>query len=196
MKIIQSYLKSIAEVNALDIADSGNNAGKWVFHHGMLFLSPDIWWHPFGSKTYKRKTMHEGIDILFYMDNNKQIQNLDTNTLILSATSGRIINICDDFIGKSIIISNDTCQKQNHDFDLIFVYAHILPNKNIKTGMDLNKGDIIAKIAKTDKKKTLLSPHLHFSVIEISKTIPAEDLTWKLFSDITSKINLINPFYL
>ena len=192
MDIIQSFLKKIAEINNLDIIKSNKGTGEWLFHHGMLFSSPDTWWqNRNGSQHGKRKTLHEGIDILFFKDNNKQIQKLDTNTLIPTATNGEVINICDDFISKSIVVRHNISFQQ--ELDLIFVYAHILPDTRIKIGTNLKQDDIIATIAKTDKKKTTLLPHLHLSVIEIPKNTRAEYLNWKLFSDRTSKLNLINP---
>ena len=194
MGIIQSYLEKIVEINNLDIIKSETGAGKWIFHHGMLFSSPDTWWkNRDGSQPDKRKTAHEGIDILFFKDKNKQIQKLNTDTLIPAATNGKIINICDDFIGKSIIVRHSISFKQK--LDLIFVYAHILPDSSIKIGASLKQGDIIATIAKTDKKKTTLPPHLHFSVIEIPKEISAENLNWNFFSDKKSRLNLMNPLF-
>ncbi|MCK5100698.1 MAG: M23 family metallopeptidase [Desulfobacteraceae bacterium] len=192
MRIIESYLKKIAEINDLDIADAENRAGEWIFHHGMLFLSPHTWWQSRETpKSDKRKTPHEGIDILFFKDRNKQIQNLGTNTLIPAATDGEVINICHDFIGKSIVVRHNISFMQQ--LDLIFVYAHILPDSMIKVGTALKQGDIIATIAKTEKEKTTLPPHLHFSVIEIPENTPAKNLNWELFSHTASKLNLINP---
>ncbi|MCK5312353.1 MAG: M23 family metallopeptidase [Desulfobacteraceae bacterium] len=192
MDIIRLYLEKIAEINNLDIAKPDKGTGKWIFHHGMLFLSPDAWWqNRNGSQPDKRRTLHEGVDILLFQGMSKQIQKLNTDTLVPSATNGEVINICEDFIGKSIIVRHNISFQQT--LDLIFVYAHILPNSSLKIGTTLKQGDIIASIAKTDKKKTALPPHLHLSVIEIPKQIPAAHLNWDYFSDKTSRINLINP---
>ena len=195
MQKIQSYLEKIADINNLDIALSDNHIGEWVFHHGMLFSSPDTWWQSHKtSKPDKRKTVHEGIDILFYKDKNKHIQQLKADAFIPAYSGGKIINICNDFISKSIIVRHNISLKQR--LDLIIVYAHILPSNKIKVGINLKQGDIIATIARTDKKKTTLPPHLHFSVIEIPKNIPTEHLNWEFFSDKKSKINLMNPLFL
>jgi murein DD-endopeptidase MepM/ murein hydrolase activator NlpD len=188
MKVFQSYLKKIADINHLDIAYAGDNSEGWIFHHAMLFLSKASWWNNL------RKTPHEGIDLIFYKENKgKRIQKLNTDTFIPAATDGKIINICNDFIGKSIVVL-DNSSGQNK-FNIIYVYAHILPVGTMQIGTKLKQGDVIAKIAKTDKKKTTLPPHLHFSVMEIPKGLPAKDLNWKLFSDQGSEINLINPLF-
>ncbi len=195
MQKIQSYLKKIAAVNNLAITASGNQEIEWLFHHGMLFSSPDTWWKSRKtSKPDKRKTVHEGIDILFYKDTSKQIRQLKADALIPAYSDGEVINICDDFISKSIIVRHNISLKQR--LYLIIVYAHILPDSGIKTGSSLKQGDIIATIAKTDKRKTTLPPHLHFSILEIPKNIHAEHLNWDFFSDKKSKINLINPLFI
>jgi len=195
MGIIRSYLEKIAKINNLDIIKSDTGTGKWVFHHGMLFSSPDTWWqNRNGSQPHKRKTLHEGLDILLFRGTNKQIQKLNTDTLIPAATNGKIINICDDFIGKSIVVRHNISFKQK--LDLIFIYAHILPNSSLKIGTSLNQGEIIATISKTDKKRTVPPPHLHLSVIEIPKETPFKHLNWEFFSDRKSRLNMINPLFI
>ena len=195
MGIIQSYLEKIAEINNLDIAASDKGNGKWMFHNGMLFLSPYKWWQDHGVyKTDKRKTAHEGIDILFFKNKNKQIQKLNTDTLIPAATNGKIINLCDDFLGQSIVVLNNSSSQE--ELDIIFVYAHVLPESSITIGTNLKQDEIIASIADTSKIKTPLPPHLHLSVIEIPKNTPAKRLNWKFFSNRENKINLINPLFI
>jgi len=195
MEIIQPYLKNISAINNLSIAESSNKAGKWIFHHGMLFSSPYKWWQGRDRlELAKRKTLHEGLDIIFYEDKNQQIQKLNTGVLIPTATDGKIINICDDFLGQSIIVRHSISFQQ--ELDLIFIYAHILPDIKIKIGSDLKQGDIIASIADTTEKKTTIPPHLHISVIEIPKSTPAKSLTWNLFSGTKTELNLINPIFL
>ncbi|MCP3953375.1 MAG: M23 family metallopeptidase, partial [Desulfobacterales bacterium] len=80
--------------------------------------------------------------------------------------------------------------------DLIFVYAHLLPDSKVKIGDDIKQGEIIASIAATLKTKAAISPHLHLSVMEIPKKIPAKHLNWNFFSDTKSKLNLINPLFI
>lgn len=161
----------------------------------MLFQSPYKWWQNQKSfESDKRKTLHEGLDILFFKDKNKQIQKLKVGTLIPTATDGKIINICHDFIGQSIVVQCKSFFQQK--FDLIFVYAHLLPDSNMKIGNNLKQGDIIASIADVTKKKTTIPPHLHISVVEIPKATLAKHLNWIFFSDTKSKLNLINPLFI
>ncbi len=194
IKIIHSYLKNIATINNLNITITDTKVSDWLFHPGMLFQSPFKWWQNHNNfENGKRKTLHEGIDILFYKDKNRQIQKLKPGALIPAATDGKIINICNDFLGQSIIVLCKSTYQQK--LDLIFVYAHILPDPKVKIGNNIKQGEIIASIAVTLKKKTAISPHLHLSAMEIPKTIPAKYLNWNFFSDSKSKINLINPLF-
>jgi len=192
MDTFQKYLKNISRANNLDISKNDAQGGQWIFHHGMLFQSPDAWWHNrAGSRPEKRNTLHEGVDILFYKNNKNEMKQLNHTTLVPAANSGTVINICHDFIYQSIIIL-DTLSAQNK-FDLIFVYSHIIPISDLTSGSRVNQGEIIATIAKTDKKKTDLPPHLHLSAMEIPKGMPVENLNWKFFTDKESEINLVNP---
>ncbi len=161
----------------------------------MLFQSPFKWWPSYSKlENNKRKTLHEGLDILLFKDKNKQIQKLKIGTLIPTATDGKIINICDDFLGQSIVVLCKSSHKQK--LDLIFVYAHLLPDSKVKIGTDLRQGEIIASIDSTLKNKAAISPHLHLSVMETPKATPGKYLNWNYFSDKNSKRNLINPLFI
>ena len=60
---LEDKIKKLPVSGWSDIAEGKNRIGEWVFHHGMLFLSPYKWWESPGN----RKTIHEGIDILFFI---------------------------------------------------------------------------------------------------------------------------------
>jgi hypothetical protein len=190
---MQSYLNKIAEINNFDISISDNKTSEWIFHHGMLFQSPYKWWQDHNSAApAKRKTLHEGIDLLFLKDKNNQINKLKAGTLIPSSTDGRVINICDDFICKSAVVLHSISLKQK--LDLVFIYAHIFPGSRINVGTELKQGSKIGSVADV-AKKIPIPPHLHLSIAEIPKNIPAKNLNWDFFSNPTSEVNLINPLF-
>ncbi len=193
MAIMQLYLDEICKINRLDIP--GKGLCQWVFHHGMLFSSPHKWWlDPNTTEPALRSTLHEGVDILMYINSSKCIEKLNPGALVPSAADGRIINICDDFLGQSIVVRHNIshCQK----LDLIFVYAHVSPVHTIKADIDISKGDIIASIAPEKSNQGTPSPHLHLSIIEVPKNIAHPKLNWSLFAGTRSEINLINPFFI
>ncbi len=187
MTCFSDYLNSIARINCL--APSGSVSDiVWFFHCGMVFSSPHKWWADFKT----RKTAHEGIDITWYAVNNGRLRQFDENIRVPAMDNGRIVNICDDFLGKTIVVDH-TCSKSAGK-RFVFAYAHIIPEKGIEKGSCLKKDQVIAKICNT-VKNPLLAPHLHFSCIEIEKNTPAGRLDWNLFTS-QEKVNLINPVFL
>ncbi len=77
---------------------------------------------------------------------------------------------------------------------ILFAYAHIIPQKGLKSGQRIRKNEVLATICKNSKNPQL-PPHLHFSCFEIPKNIRPEHLNWDLFSK-SPDINLINPVFL
>ena len=122
-------------------------------------------------------------DKIYYFNDSVKIPAMD---------DGVILNICDDFLGKTIVIKH----RENNFFkkQVLFVYAHILPDQSIKVGMTVKKNNIIATVCDSYKNPQMPC-HLHFSCFETSKEIQDEDLNWNFFSK-RPDINLINPVFL
>ncbi|MBF0259265.1 MAG: hypothetical protein HQK62_10575 [Desulfamplus sp.] len=95
---LNDFLKSITKTNNLPISD----AGEWLFYPGMLFGSRAKWWADWGY----RYTPHEGVDFAFYKTLNKDIGVLDSTVMIPAMADGIILNICDDFLGQSVVIAH------------------------------------------------------------------------------------------
>lgn len=167
-----SFTENLLRHNNLNIDFS-----EWVFYPGMLFRSADIWW----GKGNKRKTLHEGLDICYYRDLNGQIRNLEKETLIPLMSTGEIIKIEDDFIGKSIYVRHQFFKDQGKYLHTI--YGHTTLLNNLKTGDIIQEGDVIATIADPAVRKRFLPPHLHITVALISGKIPAERLNWQSIQD-------------
>ena len=192
MRKFSDYLKVISWVNNL-----GNNQGagqeanspvQWLFHCGMLFSSLNKWWGDFKF----RHAIHEGIDITYFRTRSGEIKCFNPSTRIPAMDNGKIIHICDDFLGQTIVVEHDISISFNRR--ILFVYAHIIPETNVKTGILIHKDDIIATVCDT-KKNPILPPHLHFSCFEVPSYIPPKDLNWKLFSK-NPDIHLIHPVFL
>ena len=182
MNLFQAYLKTIAKLNHLEMPKDE----QWLFYPGMLFLSQEKWWPDKGI----RPTEHEGIDITFYKDKNGIIQNFDRSVDIPLIEKGTVINICQDFLGHSLILEHAV--ETSNSNRIVSVYAHLNLDRKIKTGQDLVKNKVIGKIADTSVKMPLMQPHLHLSFIEIPAGIALDELDWTLFCD-QSRVNLINP---
>ena len=94
MKRFPDYLAALSRVNGL------GQAVQWLFYPGMLFSSRDKWWGDFGI----RSSAHEGIDITYYRTLQGRICCFDDAILVPAMEDGRIINICDDFLGRTLVV--------------------------------------------------------------------------------------------
>ncbi|OQY01027.1 MAG: hypothetical protein B6I26_05335 [Desulfobacteraceae bacterium 4572_130] len=182
---IKDYFDQIALCNNFFFADFS----EWLFYNGMLFGSYEKWWGDFGL----RSNLHEGIDIAMYKDKYGKTKWFDTNIKIPAMAKGGIINICNDFLGKSLIIEHEL--SQNKKSRIISVYAHVCVAKNIYIGRKIRKGDIIANVCDTSRKKSNIPCHVHISIMEVKKKISNHFLNWEFFEVNNSDlVKLFNPW--
>ena len=184
MKRFPEYLAALSRVNGL----GKGQAVQWLFYSGMLFSSRDKWWGDFGI----RSSAHEGIDITYYRTLPGEICCFDDTLLVPAMADGRIINICDDFLGQTLVV--DLEKEDLVGTRVIFVYAHIQPESGLSAGQAIKKNEPIARVGNT-RKNPQLPPHLHFSCFEVEKGVLPEDLNWKLFSKDPAARG-INPVFL
>jgi hypothetical protein len=185
MTKFKNYLKAISQLNELG---NGFNI-QWLFYCGMLFSSRDKWW---GDWRY-RSTPHEGMDICWYRSSaEKKINCFDPEIKIPAMDKGIILNICDDFLGQTIVVEQTDFQTATHF--VLYTYAHIIPETNLKKGDTINSSQVIAKVCDT-RKNPDLPPHLHFSCFEVPISFHGKTLDWNLFCD-PQKTNIIHPFFL
>ncbi len=184
MKKFPGYLAAISRLNGL-----GNGRPiEWLFHCGMLFSSRDKWWGDFGF----RASIHEGIDITYYRTRPEEICCFDDTVQIPAMEDGRIINICDDFLGQTLVVELE--KEGSAETRVIFVYAHILPDSRLGIGCCIKKDEPIARVCDT-RKNPQLPPHLHFSCFEVERGGLPGDLNWTLFSN-NRDIKRIHPVFL
>ncbi len=175
----------------------------------MLMGSNAKWWGDFGT----RHASHEGLDIVMYKDRQGNINLLTPDIEIPAMADCTILNICRDFLASSVVtkfsspnsnpagatdLSNGSASisGSTEKTELVAVYSHIIPGKNLHSGQRLRKYEHIGSIADTSKKKSGIPCHLHISIIELAQGIPVNMLDWRLFGDHSSdKVNLINPLW-
>lgn len=185
MTKFSEYLQAIARVNHL----GHHLKTQWLFYCGMLFLSQKKWW---GDFKY-RPARHEGIDICWHrMDQDDTVHGFTPETRIPAMENGTVLNICDDFLGKTLVVEqkNPTAS----DFKIVFTYAHIVPEPGISIGHQIKKDQVIASVCDTHKNPQL-EPHLHFSCFEIIEPVLETHLDWDVFTD-PEKVNMICPVFL
>jgi hypothetical protein len=157
---------------------------KWIFHKGMLFDSSEKWW---GDKG-KRPAGHEGIDLCQFEKNYGKIEQLNKNIKVPASFSGRIIKIEKDFLGKSVFIKHNNINSKGQN--LYTLYGHIEPLASLKTGIKIEKSQIIGAVSDLSSK---ILPHIHISFAWISESLNPEELTWNNLRK-NELINLIDPF--
>jgi len=199
---IQAYLTTIEQFNYLPMCPSK----EWIFHPGMLFGSPLKWW----SKEGDRATCHEGLDIAMYRNSDGRIISFDPDIQVPAMMGGTILNICHDFLGKSVIVSvqnKDNDPEKDMDSNKIdpgygalgnaIIYSHIHPDASLKPGRSVEIGQFLGCVADTSMKKSGIGCHLHISFIEISTPISAHSLDWGLFvRKDQASIQFYNPLYI
>ncbi|MDY0220103.1 MAG: peptidoglycan DD-metalloendopeptidase family protein [Desulfobacterium sp.] len=179
---IAAYLDAIARINTLPVAHSG----RWVFYQGMLFLSRKKWWADFGI----RHANHEGLDIGIFMNRSNNLEWLETTTRIPAMAGGRIINVCDDFLGQSVIIEHYS----NSISRGVSVYSHLKVPGSIVPGKDVEQNEIIGRIADTTGKKSGIHCHLHISLMEIATLIKESKIDWQIMGEPDpGVVKLFNP---
>jgi len=183
MKRFSRYLAALSRANAL-----GDHV-EWLFYPGMLQESRDKWWDDFG----RRPCAHEGMDICFYRTKTKKMNHLSKTAQIPAMDNGIVLNICNDFLGQSLVVTHG--KETFGSPDVILVYSHLEIQKNIAPGSRLEKDQIIARVFDTSQKQSKLLPHLHISCIELTRQTPVDALDWGLFAD-REKVNLINPVFI
>jgi len=188
MNKFSDYLQAISHINNLGDGLENGRKVQWLFYCGMLLSSKDKWWGNFKL----RQSAHEGIDITYYRTYPDEIQNFDDSIKIPAMDDGIILNICDDFLAQTLVVEHENSMLFNRR--TLFVYAHIIPEKNLKTGHIIKKQDVIARVSDTYKNPQL-PPHLHFSCFEVLKKVQPEYLNWNLFSK-NIDVNLIHPVFL
>lgn len=146
----------------------------WLLQPGMGFAEPDKWWSDRGA----RPTRHEGLDLTAYQDKANGEHPLTEGTIIPPLYGGQLINIIDDFLGRTVIIDHGIINRQNQN--LHGFYAHLSPAANLKSRAILNATDSLGTIASGNH---ICPPHLHISTVWISRDFPVERLSWPDFNE-------------
>ena len=203
MKAFTRYLDQIARVNGLALENTGTEASSdeakitWLFYPGMLQDSRDKWWADFGL----RHAMHEGIDICFYASNSR-ISALPPGTRVPAMFDGTLINVADDLLGQSMVVSYSSGFKPPgfqpsgaKEKNLVLVYSHLEVDKGLTPGTRIYRDQVIARTFDTRIKNSKLLSHIHLSCMIVPKGVPPLDMNWSLFPD-RKQVEYINPVFL
>jgi hypothetical protein len=183
MSGFRQYLGAVASANQL-----GSDV-EWLFYPGMLWDSRLKWW---GDFRY-RPAAHEGIDICFYRTRTGPVRHLPAGALVPAWSSGTVMNVCEDFLGRSLVV--ETGINSSDDTRILEIYAHLSVSEEFTPGIQVQTGQAIARIADTHARGSVLPPHLHLSCIEVPASIPGHELNWSLFPR-RHKVNVLPPVFM
>jgi hypothetical protein len=142
---------------------------RWVFEPGMAFLSESKWW----DKGY-RGHRHNGLDLRLYVTRNGTIKTMPEDAKIPIIYEGKIVRGIKDFLGYTLFVAHEIFEKNSQ---LFTIYGHVKQTEDILPGRFLKEGAVITTLAVTNGK---VPAHLHLSAVLIPKSIPLEELTWKI----------------
>jgi hypothetical protein len=171
------------------VQENGLHAGRfveWIFYPGMLFGALNTWWGHQGNRT----SPHEGLDLCLYKDRHNRIFQLGEKTKIPVMYHGVIVKVMDDFLGQSVLVEHRPADLNKGLFYTI--YGHTVPDRDLKIGMGIHQGDIIATIADTVQTKKNVLPHLHVSIGWAPQAISYDQLDWDRISA-QEVLTLIDP---
>jgi murein DD-endopeptidase MepM/ murein hydrolase activator NlpD len=160
----------------------------WAFCPGMVFGSTDKWWGDHGQRDFP----HEGVDLCLYENFDGQLLRLDATTRIPVIAGGVVRAIFKDYLGRAIIVEHDDFQ--NGEGTCLSVYAHTLPREDLRPGVPVRAGDIIATIADTRRSKAKILPHLHLSLGRPSPDLVYEPFVWNIMRD-PDQVALLDPMH-
>jgi len=176
------FIEHLIKINKLDECDFDH----LVFFSQMMFRSMGKWWNGGGV----RPVPHEGLDLCFFVNSQNDKFRLDETTDVPLIYDGIIVQVMDDYLGKTVIVSHHPDGKTQSS--LLTIYGHVFPDDNLRVGDKINEGDVFATISGVDNRQTTLLPHLHISLARPDMLPPADQLTWELLNKIDRSV-FINP---
>jgi len=157
----------------------------WIFKPGMAFQSGMKWWGDLG----KRDTIHEGIDLLWYLDHKGREKMVQNRLSVPAPEKGQIQKVIRDYLGYSIFIRHPVSYGAYTLFSLL---GHVTPPPTLNEGDTVKQGDVIAGLTLFPEKKSGMKSHIHFSLAWIHKTYDTDSLNWESLTN-DRNITLIDP---
>jgi len=147
---------------------------RWLFAPGMLFKDKESWW-PGGRP---RLHPHEGVDLRQFVDRHGQVHSLTAKTVIPAMYDGTVIDIFDDFLGKSILLAHGPLDQ---GLILHAIYGHIAPAAGLAINDTVREGEPLATLAATGKSD--IPPHLHLSILLMARQAGPGEIRWESIND-------------
>lgn len=154
---------------------------QWALQPGMLYAADSTWWG--ARKTRPRP--HEGLDLCTFSDRQGELHSLGAGTLIPALFSGQVVAMFADFLGQSILLTHH----QHGGRRLCSILAHVMAEPHVAIGYPCHEGEIIARIAKS--QKAAIPAHLHLSTLWLTGAL-LDEMSWSKIHSSTD-IHLCDP---
>ena len=95
-----------------------------------------------------------------------------------TAAEGTEVFACVDGVVTEVITNNDlygAIIKISHANGIDTVYKFVVPSSNLKVGSTVNRGDVIATVAKATGVEIAEGDHLHMEVFQNKKSVDPDD---------------------
>jgi murein DD-endopeptidase MepM/ murein hydrolase activator NlpD len=149
----------------------------------MGFGAPDMWWADRGP----RPRPHEGLDLCLWQDRAGEVHALGIETRIPAMYDGTLVRLCDDFIGRSVMMAHRFSNLPGVYYTL---YGHTRPRADLAPGQAVRAGQIVALLAPVIRPGSTVLPHLHISLGWSPEPVAPERLDWNILPD---ALHLLDP---
>jgi hypothetical protein len=173
------FTQALVRANRLD--EGGFQ--HWHIDPAMRFGAARMWWADLGP----RPRPHEGVDLLYYRDRDQALRRLDTETQIPAMYDGTVVRLCDDFIGRSVMMGHRFPDRAGWFYTL---YGHTHPCAGQAAGQTIHAGETVAHLAPVTRPGSTVLPHLHISVGWSPESVAPERLDWTLLPE---ALHLLDP---
>jgi murein DD-endopeptidase MepM/ murein hydrolase activator NlpD len=127
-----------------------------------------------------------GVDLCLYQDRQGNVRRLDENTCIPAMYDGVLVRMCDDFLGRSIMMEHHLSEGGA----FYTMYGHTVPQPGLQVGQAVREGEIVARLAGVARSATSVLPHLHVSLGWAPCAIAPERLDWETIAE---TLTLLDP---
>jgi murein DD-endopeptidase MepM/ murein hydrolase activator NlpD len=155
----------------------------WHVEPAMRFEATLMWWGGRG----RRPRPHAGLDLCLWHDRAHETYALDTETQIPAMYDGRVVRLCGDYIGRSVMMEH---RFPGRPGCLYTLYGHTRPREGLAAGQTVRAGEIVARLAPVTRPGSTALPHLHISLGWSPEPVAPARLDWNTLPDV---LHLLDP---
>lgn len=174
-----NFSQTILRLNQVAETFSG-----WFFRDGMGFGETSAWWKP-----GERLTPHEGIDLLFFVNQQGETRQLPDGAVVPAAWEGMVTAVFDDFLGSTVMLGHGITDDRG--WRLHGIYSHTRPLVGL--GEKVLTGQAVATVTEDGATRSKTPPsHLHLSLAWLHPELAPTSLDWPAISG-SPMVRLVDP---